>query len=97
TAVPWFQDRVQAHFDGAFPETAGKVRSPEEGARQFGWQVLIQPGLFKFPRSEMSALMAQDEDFTDYLLQVPNNGTREELSANDVRITAAQDNQLIEQ
>lgn len=41
--VPWLHDRVQAHFDLAFPATAGKERTADEVALQFGWQALIQP------------------------------------------------------
>jgi len=43
----WLQDRVQAHFDRAFPTETGRVRAAGDVAEQFGWQVMIQPGILR--------------------------------------------------
>src|SRR5262249_49862956 len=41
--LPRLHDRMQAHLALAFPDRGGQSWAPEEVARQFGWEVLIQP------------------------------------------------------
>jgi hypothetical protein len=45
--------QIQAHFDGAFPSRAGSEIPPELASRQFGRQILIQPGLGPMPTGQL--------------------------------------------
>lgn len=85
-AFPWLRDRVQAHFDVAFPPDEGKVRTPDEVAEQFGWQVLIQPGLFMGYEWDQELM---DPDMGPYLATAGHHG------ASDARRTEGWDEQIV--
>jgi pimeloyl-ACP methyl ester carboxylesterase len=83
-AFPWLRERVENHIDLAFPERATGT-GPEQVIAQFGWQVLIQPGLVL--ESEL-AEMSQDPDLGPYLNQVGHR------AGHDVRWTSKDEARL---
>ncbi|APR74682.1 putative exported peptidase [Minicystis rosea] len=78
--IPWLTDRVQTHFDRAFPERAGLPLGADLVAAQFGWEVLIQPnflGLYQIEKQR--DLIAQDPLFADFTAHPENH------DADDIR------------
>jgi hypothetical protein len=59
--APGLRERIAAHFELAFSPAP---TTPEEIALQFGWQILIQPGLGSSAQFELADQMRQhDPDF----------------------------------
>ncbi|MFO0555971.1 MAG: hypothetical protein U0271_46765 [Polyangiaceae bacterium] len=81
-AAPWLRDKMQAHLDAAFPEDGTGVRDAGQVAKQFGWQILIQPSIFGLDQSMFQQqYLEQDPDFAEYFA---NPST---YSPYDVRLT----------
>ena len=65
--APWLRDRMQAHLELAFPEWAGVDVAPDDVARQFGYQVLIQPSVFGEEQAQFQdPFMKADPVFAAY-------------------------------
>ena len=89
THVPWLAARVQAHFDAVTGGPAGPL-APSAVARQFGWQVLIQPGIAGFLQAQIADPLARkDPDTATFFADLDGLDTPEAnaLRAADARVS----------
>lgn len=81
-APPWLKDKMRAHLDAPFPARAGAPQGPERVAKQFGWQLLIQPNIAGSAQMNFELPLAlQDPDLAPVLADNPD------LLPTDVRLT----------